>query len=184
MSKKYRVVDIQGIYFITSTVVGWVDVFTKDAYRNILVDSIRYCQANQGLKVHAWVLMTNHLHMICSAKPGKDLAMIIRNVKNFTAMKLIDAILKNPRERRKEGLLNVFETEANRSSNNFRFKFWEHENHPVLLDTSISYNQRLEYLHQNPVKAGFVDEPWHWKYSSAVDYFTPQKGFLDLMILE
>lgn len=184
MSSKYKFVVKEGIYFTTSTVVGWVDVFTRDIYRDILLDSIRFCQKNQGLVIHAWVLMTNHLHMICSCTPNNDLALILRNMKSFTAMKLIDGIINNPKESRRENMLNVFEAEGKKSSSNFRFKFWEHENHPILLDTEMVFNQRLNYLHCNPVTAGFVVESWHWKYSSAIDYFTNDKGLLDLIILE
>lgn len=184
MSTKYKFVDKQGIYFTTSTVVDWVDVFTRDIYREILLDSIRFCQLNQGLIVHAWVLMTNHLHMICSFKSVNDPGMVLKNMKSFTAMKLLDAIIKNPKESRKENMLNIFEAAGKKSSSNFRFKFWEHENHPVLLDSALIFNQKLNYLHWNPVTAGFVNEPWHWKYSSATDYFTKGKGLLDLIILE
>lgn len=98
-------------------------------------------------------------------------------------MKLIDAIIKNQQESRKENLLRVFELEGKKSSNNFRFKFLDHENHPVLLDSILIYNQRLNYIHQNPVTAGFVTEPSHWKLSSATDYFTSEKGLLDVIIL-
>ncbi|MEO6356391.1 MAG: transposase [Ferruginibacter sp.] len=184
MSTKYKFTDKQGVYFTTSTVAGWTDIFTRDIYRDILLNSIRFCQNNQGLIVHAWVLMTNHLHMISSCRPNNDLALILRNMKSFTALKLIDAIIKNPGESRKEQLLNAFEAEGKKSSSNFRFKFWEHENHPVLLDSTVAYNQRLDYSHDNPVRAGFVTEPWHWKLSSATDYFTSEKGLLDLVILE
>jgi putative transposase len=184
MSTKYKFADKEGIYFTTSTVVAWTDVFTRDVYRDILLDSIRFCQHNQGLLVHAWVLMTNHLHMICSCQPGKDLAQILRNTKSFTAMKLIDAIINNPNESRRENILNIFEAEGRKSSSNFRFKFWEHENHPVLLGTMEMYMQRLNYLHFNPVKAGFVTEPFHWKNSSAADYYTKEKGLLDLIMLD
>lgn len=81
-------------------------------------------------------------------------------------------------------MLSIFEAEGKKSSSNFRFKFWEHENHPILLENAIVYNQKLNYLHWNPVTAGFVIEPWHWQYSSAVDYFTNEKGLIDLMMLE
>ena len=147
--------------------VDWVDVFTRDIYRDILLDSIRFCQLNQGLLLHAWVLMTNHLHMICSFKPGNDAGLILKNMKSFTAMKLLDAIIKNPKEsrkeRRKESMLNIFETAGKKSSSNFRFKFWEHENHPVMLDSELLFNQKLNYLHWNPVTTGFLPEPWHWR---------------------
>jgi putative transposase len=115
---------------------------------------------------------------------GKDLGLIWRNIKSFTALKIIDAIIKNPKESRKEHLLHTFSEAGKSSSSNFKYKFWEHENHPVLLDTTEMYNQRLNYLHWNPVTAGFVAEPWHWVYSSAIDYFTERKGLLDIIILD
>ena len=99
-------------------------------------------------------------------------------------MKLIDAVINNQKESRREHLLHTFEEAGRKSSSNFRYKFWEHENHPVLLDTTEMYNQRLNYLHWNPVTASFVDEPWHWVYSSAMDYFTDRKGLLDVLVLD
>ena len=143
-----------------------------------------FSQANQGLMVHAWVLMTNHMHMICSRRPGNDIALVLRNIKSFTALKLIHAIIKNPNESRRENMLNLFEAEGKKSSSNFRFKFCEHGNHPILLDSILTYNQRLNYLHCNPVTTGFVTEPWHWKLSSATDYFSKEMGLLDLILLE
>ena len=184
MSTKYKFVDKQGYYFTTATIVGWTDLFTRELYRDIVLDSIRFCQANQGLNVHAWVLMINHLHMICSFREEKDPGQVLKNLKSFTAMKLVDAIIKNVSESRRENMLATFEAEGQKSSSNVRFKIWQHENHPILLDSIFLYNQKLNYLHQNPVTAGFVNEPWFWKYSSAVDYFTEQKGLLDLVILE
>ena len=91
-------------------------------------------------------------------------------------MKLIDAIIKNPKESRRENKLNIFEAEGKKSSSNFRFKFWEHENHPLLLDSILTFNQRLNYLHWNSVTAGFVTEPWYWKLSSATNYFSKEKA--------
>ena len=122
----------------------------KRIYKTKLLDSIRYCQQSQGLKIHVWVLVTNHLHTICSCKEGPDLGLIGRNIKSFTTMKLIDTVINNPKESRKEYLLHTFVTEGKKSSSNFKHKFWEHENHPVLLDRTAMYNQRLNYLHWNP----------------------------------
>ena len=102
MSTKYKFDDKEGLYFITSTVVDclpdWlvqagVDVFTRDLYRNILLDSVRFCQKNQGLQLHAWVLMPNHFHLICSFINNSNPGMVIKNIKSFTAMKIIDAIM-------------------------------------------------------------------------------------------
>lgn len=184
MSSRYQFIDNNAVYFTTSTIVGWTDIFTRELYKIILLDSIRHCQLNQGLIIHSWVLMTNHLHTISSCKEGKDLGLIWRNIKSYTAMKLIDAIINNPKESRKEHLLHTFEEAGKRSNSNFRYKVWEHENHPVLLDSTEMYNQRFNYLHWNPVTAGFVAEPWHWLYSSAIDYFTDKKGLLDIIMLD
>lgn len=99
-------------------------------------------------------------------------------------MKIIDAIIKNQKESRKENLLYAFEQAGKKSSSNFRYKCWEHENHPVLLDSTMMYNQKLDYIHNNPVTAGFVAEPWHGLYSSASGYYTGKNGLLTIELLE
>ena len=80
----------QGVYFVTSTVVDWIDVFTRDIYRDILLDSIRFCQKNQNLQLHAGMLMPNHFHLICSFINNASPGMVIKNIKSFPAMKLIE----------------------------------------------------------------------------------------------
>ena len=185
MSSKYKFDDREGVYFVTSTVVDWVDVFTRDVYRNILLDSFRFCQKNQSLQLHAWVLMPNHFHLICSCINNANPGMVIKNIKSFTAMKIIDAIINNPQESRKEWMLDLFEKNGQRMKSNFRFQFWQHENHPILLNTKEMYNQRLIYLHENPERAGYVKHPVDWKYSSAIDYYTEEgKGLLELVRLD
>ncbi len=159
MSSKYKFVNKQGIYFVTATVVDWVDVFTRDIYREILLGSFRFCQQNQGLRVHAWVLMPNHFHLICSCNADNDIGMVLKNIKSFTAIKIIDAIMNNVKESRREWMLAIFERHGKQNKSNYRFQFWQHENHPVLLDNfSDNYMQRLHYLHENPVRAGFVNK--------------------------
>ena len=185
MSKKYKFSDTDGTYFVTSTVVDWIDVFTRNLYRDILLDTFRFCQLNQGLQTHAWVLMPNHFHLICSFINNANPGMVIKNIKSFTAIKLIDAIINNHQESRKKWMLDIFEERGKINKSNYRFQFWQHENHPVLLNNEKMYNQRINYLHENPVKAGFVSEPQDWMYSSAVDYYTAnRKGLLDLIRLD
>ena len=109
-------------------------------------------------------------------------------------MKIIDAIINNPEESRKQclpdlaiqaGMLDLFEKNGKRQKSNFRFQFWEHENHPVLLNKIEMYNQRFNYLHENPERAGFVKHPKDWKHSSAIDYYTEEgKGLLELVRLD
>jgi REP element-mobilizing transposase RayT len=185
MSTKYKFDDKDGVYFVTSTVVDWVDVFTRDIYRNILLDSIRFCQKNQGLQLHAWVLMPNHFHLICSFINNANPGMVIKNIKSFTAMKIIDAIINNEIESRREWMLDLFEKNGQKMKSNFRFQFWQHENHPILLTNKEMYKQRITYLHENPERAGFVIQPQDWKYSSAIDYYTAGgRGLLELVRLD
>ena len=111
--------------------------------------------------------------------------MVLKNIKSFTAIKIIDAIINNPQESRKEFMLDVFEKNGKANKSNYRFQFWQHENHPVLLDTNKMLEQRLTYLHENAVRSGYVLLPEYWLYSSAVDYYTTsQKGLLDIVFLE
>ena len=182
MSTKYKFPDKEAAYFVTSTVVGWADVFTRDIYRTILLNSFKHCQKEQGLQIHAWVLMPNHFHMICSCVNGNDPGMVIKNIKSYTALKLIDAIIKNPAESRREWLLPLFKQHGAHQKKNHIYQFWIHENHPILLGDAAMLSQRMDYLHENPVRAGFVSKPEHWLYSSAIDYYTLNgKGLIDIV---
>lgn len=111
--------------------------------------------------------------------------MVIKNIKSFTAIKIIDAIINNEQESRKKWMLDIFEKRGQENKRNYRYQFWVHENHPILLDTPQKYKQRLDYLHENSVRAGFVHEPQEWLYGSGIDYYiTNQKGLLDLVFLD
>ena len=118
MSTRYKFTEDNPVYFTTSTIVDWCDIFTREIYKSILLKSIRHCQKSQGLNIHAWVLMTNHLHTISSCRDGKDLGLVWRNIKSFTAMELIDAIIKNPKEPKREHWLYAFEQAGTKSSSN------------------------------------------------------------------
>ncbi len=185
MSTRYKFADKSATYFTTSTVVGWIDVFTRDVYRNILLDSFKHCQKNQGLQIHAWVLMTNHFHMVYSCAASHDPAMVLKNIKSYTALKIIDAIIRNPKESRRDWMLKIFRQYGAENKSNHQYQFWQHENHPVLLDNANILDQRMNYLHENPVKAGFVESAENWKYSSAVDYYTKAgKGLLEIVSVD
>lgn len=184
MSTKYKFIDKEAVYFVTSTVVDWMDVFTRNVYRDILIDSFKFCQKNQGLNIHSWVLMTNHFHLICSVDKGYP-GLVVKNIKSFTAIRIIDAIINNEKESRRKWMLDIFEMRGRQNKSNYRFQFWQHENHPVILDNPTIYQQRFNYLHENPVKAGFVREPQDWLYGSGIDYYTEKgKGLLDIISLE
>ena len=182
MSSKYKVGDDAIPHFVTFSVVGWMDVFSREQYKEIVVQSLQYCIENKGLILHAWVIMTNHVHLIISSDTAK-LEHIVRDVKKFTSKQIIKAIAENPKESRKEWMLNIFSFTGKNNNNNKEFQFWRQDYHPVELNTNIILKQRLDYLHENPVRSGLVWEPQHYKYSSAIDYYSNQHGLLPVQHL-
>lgn len=169
MSRKYKFHNPQGIYLVTFATVNWIDVFTRCEYKDILISSINYCVEQKGLNVYAWVIMSNHVHMLVntSQEPLED---IFRDLKHFTANSILKAIAENPQESRKAWLLWLFEQAGNKNSNNTKYQFWQQHNQPEELTKAFEMEQATDYIHNNPVKAGFVDKAEHYPYSSAVDY--------------
>lgn len=100
MSSKYKVQNREGSYFLTLTIVGWIDLFSRQIYRDILLDSLRHCQQHKGLLLYAYVVMTNHVHLIAATEEGHDLVETIRSLKKHTAKKLLKAIEKESESRR------------------------------------------------------------------------------------
>src|ERR1039458_8568890 len=105
MGFAYKITDQQGIYFITATVVQWIDVFTRKEYKDIVVGSLEFCMKNKGLNIFGWVIMSNHLHAIVSCREGFDLSDTLRDFKKFTSTQIVEAIENNPKESRKNWLV-------------------------------------------------------------------------------
>lgn len=181
MSHKYKVYDGQQLHFITITTVGWVDILIRRNYKDLLIESLRYCQQHKGLQIYAYVIMTSHLHLIVSAQTGYELPDIIRDFKKFTSKQLSQA-LQNPAESRRIWMLKKFFYEAQRTRRGKQYKVWQDGYHPVALTNNRMMDRCLEYIHQNPVEGGFVDEPWHYSYSSARNY-AGEKGLLDIILI-
>ena len=180
MSSRYKVSDNQIPYFVTSTVVGWVDALSREQYKEIICKSLLFCIENKGLVLHAYVIMSNHVHLIISAAPGYHIGNIMRDFKKFTSKKIVLAIENNPQESRKKWLLNMFGYAGENNNSNEEYQFWQQEYHPVELDTPGKIVQRLKYLHENPLRAGIVWLPEHYKYSSAIDYYCDKPGLLPI----
>lgn len=169
MSEKYRVRNPEGYYFITCTIVDWVDLFTRPEYKDIIIKSLRYCVSNKGLIVHAYVIMTNHIHLILSSQVGVWLPDIIRDFKTYTSKELLKEI-KHLNESRREWMLNKFAFEAKRRKRGKDYKLWQDGFHPVELLSDEVVRQKLEYIHHNPVSDRIVDDTTDYIYSSARQY--------------
>jgi len=168
MSTGYKIEDQQAVYFLTFQVVEWVDVFTRKIYRDMLIDSLRYCQQSKGLEIFAYVIMSNHVHLLVRSDTGR-MSDTIREFKSFTARQILDAIEEEP-ESRKTWMLNLFEFAAKKNKRSEKYQLWTHENHAELVYSNKFIDQKINYIHENPVRAGIVQYPEEYLYSSAGNY--------------
>ena len=155
-----------GLFFMTLTVVGWLDVFTRPLYVNEIVKSLQFCQEKKGLELYAYVIMTNHIHLVATRTTG-EITDVLRDFKSFTAKQLLKSVLENPSESRKEWMKMVFEYHNTSTKENEKYAFWQKTNHPIALWTPSVTQEKINYIHQNPVRAGYVLEPHEWHMSSA-----------------
>lgn len=181
MSEKYKFNDPDGLYFITMGIVYWIDLFTRPAFKHLLVDSLRHCQQHKGLVIHAWCLMPSHLHAIVSRRGEALLSEIMRDFKKYTSKQIV-ATLPQINESRREWLLRAFARAGQPLKRVQGYKVWQDGNHPVELFSNKFVNQKLHYIHRNPVVAEIVDEPEDYRYSSARDY-AGQPGLLTVELL-
>jgi len=170
------------LHFVTFTVIEWIDAFIRDEYRQVVVNSIKFCQQNKGLEVYGYVIMPSHVHMIIGRNKEANLEEIVRDMKSFTSSTIRKMInnSKEVGESRKEWMMKMLQDAGRRNSNNRDFQFWQQHNRPIELWTLDVFNQKLEYIHNNPVQAGFVDEPDSWLYSSARNY-SKKRSYIEIL---
>ena len=171
------------LYFVTDTVVDWVDIFTRPRYKHLIIESLEYCQQNKGLVIYAWVLMSNHLHAIVSSKGEKPVSDIWRDFKTYTSKQIVSTLEQDPVESRREWMLNRFEYAGRNDKKIKQYRFWQEGNHAQEIYLSFYFDQKMEYIHQNPVKAEIVNRPEDYRYSSAIDY-AGGKGLLDVVVVK
>ena len=126
--------------------------------------------------------MTSHVHMIIGTDQDK-MENILRDLKRHTSEKLRTAITNNGTESRKEWMLAMMRKAGIANNNNINFQFWMQDNHPVELRTIKMAHQKLDYIHYNPVEAGFVEKPEEYLYSSARDHYEG-KGLVEITRLD
>ncbi len=178
--------------FITTTVIDWVDVFTRSQYKDIVVESLKYCQDNKGLMIYSWVLMSNHLHIVVGidqqlhnndyATYSQLLSGVIRDFKKFTSKKLVKAITDNPQESRKEWMLDRFWFRGANDNKIKNYRFWQEGYYNEDIYSMEFLMQKIEYVHMNPMKQGIVVHVEDYLYSSALNY-AGMKGLLDIEVV-
>jgi len=170
------------VYFVTDTVVDWVDIFTRPIYKHIVIESLQYCQENKGLIIYAWVLMSNHLHAIVGSEGEAKVSDIWRDFKKFTSKEIIATIKTEISESRSEWMLNRFEYSGKNDKKIKNYRFWQEGNDAQGIYLNEYFEQKLNYIHYNPVKAEIVNRPEDYRYSSAIDY-AGGKGLLKVVVV-
>ncbi len=161
-----RTASTDDLYFVTLTITDWIDVFTRRIYSDYIIDNLTFCQQQKNLNIYAYVIMTNHLHMVTNVTDG-SLSDVLRDFKTYTSKNLVKIIAENIQESRKEWMLKAFEKAGKYNPLNIHHQFWLNGNYPVLLYSPAVTDQKIDYIHENPVKASFVGSAHEYWYSSA-----------------
>ena len=182
MSTKYKATTTEEAYFITITTVGWIDIFTRLNQKEIIIKALNYCQQNKSLEVYAYCLMSSHIHLLCKATNGYILSDVIRDFKKFTSKNIIKVIINEP-ESRREWLLDYFQKACQHLKREQQFKVWQDGYHAEIVETNWFIKQKVNYIHNNPVKDKIVQFPEDYYFSSARNYAGLQND-LEVILLD
>ena len=175
----FRIHNHQQVHFITFAVVDWIDVFARPTYKDVVIESLTFCQKEKGLRIHGWCLMTNHIHLMVSAKEGGNLSDILRDFKKYTAKTILKDLEQHKRESRRTWMLWMFRKAGSENSNNKKYQFWRQDNRPMEITSNKFYHQKMEYIHYNPVKEGFCYKATDYPFSSAL-WYHEKKGAIEI----
>jgi putative transposase len=178
-TKPYTFTDAAEICFCTDVILGWQYVFTSIQFFSAVIDSLKYCQLHKGLRLHGYVIMPNHVHTMLSASEG-DLSSIVRDYKRFTSTKIWELLQESGNSR----LLRYFSRAAKRAGKGNTFKIWQAGSHPEPILNHAFFLRKLNYIHENPVRKGYVSRPEHWTYSSARNYYLNDHSVIHVDLLE
>lgn len=181
MSTNYKATASGEAYFITTTIVNWIDIFTRLNQKQLIVESLIHCQKEKGLEIYAWCLMPSHLHMMCRVQDNDILSDVMRDFKKYTSKKIVETIKEEP-ESRREWLLEQFSKASANLKREQKYKVWQDGYHAEILRTNKFIYQKLNYIHNNPVVEGIVAKPEDYMHSSARNY-ADLDALLDVILL-
>ncbi len=179
---RYKIRDPHGLNFLTLTIVDWVDVFIRKRYKDIVIESLRFCQEQKGLEIAGYVIMSSHIHLIARASGRQTMSEVLRDFKKFTAKQILNEIENGGYESRREWMMHRFAFWGQGQTDR-AFQFWQSDNHPIEIYSLPVAIQKLQYIHDNPVVEGFVAESADYLYSSASNYFHG-KGLLEIALID
>ncbi len=150
-------------HFFTATCLEWKPLLNQDKYKDIIIDSLRFLVNEGRIILYGFVIMPNHLHLIWQMKATFKPSDVQRDFLKFTAQKIkADLLIHHPKV-----LENFLVNAADR-----KYQFWERNPLSFELWKQKTIEQKLSYIHQNPVRASICKSPEEYLYSSAAYYFT------------
>jgi REP element-mobilizing transposase RayT len=182
MSTKYKATTTEEAYFITITTVGWVDIFTRLNQKYVVINALQHCQQNKGLEIYAHCIMSSHIHLLCKATNGFILSDVMRDFKKFTSKKIIQILIEEP-ESRREWMLGLFKKACAHLKREQEYKVWQDGYHAEIVETNWFIKQKINYIHNNPVKEKIVTLPEDYYFSSARNYASLDND-LEVIILD
>ncbi|MCD4692783.1 MAG: transposase [Calditrichales bacterium] len=162
MRSRYKIYPDYNMYFITSSIVDWAPLIINNDLFSIILDSFKFCQKEKQLFFYGYVIMPNHFHILISMDEARNIPDTIRDMKRHTSLdisKYLSGLNKH------NNLFWIKPFWGNKIN-----KIWQEGYHPKAIISEKMFSQKLNYIHNNPVKQGFVDKPENWKYSSARNY--------------
>ncbi|MBI4767584.1 MAG: transposase [Deltaproteobacteria bacterium] len=169
---RYRIISSSNPYFLTCTVVNWITLFNDPKTVQIILDSWSFLQDHDRLRLYGYVVLDNHVHFIADSS---DLVKEVGNFKSFTASRILDRLQKEGRQ----FLLDQLRRGKEKHKQDRTYQVWQEGSHPEMVFSEDVLLKKLQYMHYNPVRRGYVDDPMHWRYSSAGDY-SGKSGLLKL----
>jgi len=160
---RYKIYEPTHPHFMTCTILHWIPIFTRTQTTDIIFDSLNYLKQTDNLKIYAYVILENHLHLVASSD---DIGKTMRKFKAHTAKE----ILKLLQEENIKTILEQLAFYKKAHKKNTTYQLWQEGIQPKLIVNDKMMIDRINYIHNNPVKRGYVDEARCWRYSSARDY--------------
>ena len=173
MRSRYKIFNDNALYFVTSTTLEWVSVFTNEKYYNILIKTIKFYQTKNKLEIFAYVILPNHFHLIIRSN---ELIDSMKLIKMYSAREIIKQLL----EEKKNHILKIFQSNKKSYKTRSNYQVWQEGYKPKEILSDKILRQKFDYIHYNPVKKGLVSEPADWKYSSAGFYEKGVEGVVKL----
>jgi len=160
---RYVITEPEKPHFLTCTLMEWLPLFIRPYLVDHLLGCWRYQQAHQSLQLFGYVVLENHLHFIAQAP---NLGKCLRQFKSFTARQIINDLQSRGAKRALQRLR--FSKRAHKQDR--VYQLWQEGSHAEQIYSETVMRQKLDYIHFNPVKRGYVELPEHWRYSSALNY--------------